>query len=330
MAIQASITRGDVTYTAGEALVANRRVGLKAGSTTTPPEVEYVDAGVVCIGLTTDNQPTSGKEINVRPITDPGTFYGVAAGAFAYAATLYGAADGKVDDTASGSAQWIALEAALADLDTVEMVLYPVLATTAATVSIADAGGFTAQATVEAALQEIYQDILSAQCLIPVPLTQWRIVDTNDIPAAASNGGVPAKDTDPILEFVNGDTDSAIRLNWAATSVVPVTTQIVLGPDFDVSADLVLHLLCNSDAAVDTISMTSDSFFMLGDTKVSDTISAGVNGTALTEHTITIAAADIPAGAQTLSIELTPGAHANDDLYVYATWFEHTRILRTS
>jgi hypothetical protein len=67
---------------------------------------------------------------------------------------------------------------------------------------------------------------------------------------------------------------------------------------------------------------------MVGDTKVSD-VTATITQAAA-DTIITIAAADIPAGAQTVTIELTPSAHAGDALYLYATWLEYTRVILTS
>lgn len=146
---------GYKTFLAGEDLVAHRRVGIKSGTTTVPPEVEYVDAGVQAIGVTMDNAK-SGQQIAIRLMSDNGTFLGVAADTFALDATLYAANDGKISDTSSGTAIGKALEAATAAGDIVEWVPFPVVSTTAATVSIADAGSYTSQTTVEAALQEIY------------------------------------------------------------------------------------------------------------------------------------------------------------------------------
>jgi hypothetical protein len=94
-------------------------VKLKAGTTTTPPEVEYAGAGEVAIGITLEHKK-SGQEISVAPPTKEGTFLVTAAGAFALNATLYGAADGKVSDTVSGNPILVSLQAATADGDIVE------------------------------------------------------------------------------------------------------------------------------------------------------------------------------------------------------------------
>ena len=115
------LNEGIRTFTAGEALVPNRRVKLKSGTVTTPPEVEYADAGEQHIG-STEIKSASGVAVTVRLRNQPGTRMVTAAGAFAVGATLYGAIDGKTDDAVSGSAIGVALEAATADGDIVEVL----------------------------------------------------------------------------------------------------------------------------------------------------------------------------------------------------------------
>jgi len=301
------------TFVAGEDLAAYVRVKIESGTTSDPPEVVAAGAGEQHIGVT-EYAVSDGDPVEL--ILNAAPRFSVAADTFSRGATLYGAAAGKISDTSSGSAIGQALEACTAAGDIVEWAPYQVLSTTAATVSIADTGTFTLAATVEAALAEIYQHIQSAQKFVPIPLTSWMLGDgTNTV----SFGG-PA--TDPILDMTNGDTDSALRFVWAAASVVPIITQIPLPPDLDVTADLVLHLRTGKDADANTVTLASDAYFNNGDTKVEDvtaTIAAAAG-----ETTITIAAADVPAGAQSLTLELTPSAHAGDALYLYASWLEYT------
>ena len=146
------MNNGIITVTSGEALASKRRVKIKSGTTTTPPEVEYADAGEQHIGIT-EYAEAIAKSLAVRTRTHPGTQEATAAGAFSVGAVLYGAADGKVDDASSGSAIGIALEAATADGDIVEIIDFTVMSTTAGGVSIADAGGYTSVTTVEVSTQ---------------------------------------------------------------------------------------------------------------------------------------------------------------------------------
>lgn len=106
---------GPKAFVAGEALEAYRRVKLNSSG-----RVVYADAGEEFIGFTT-NKVASGELVSVALRSAARTYKAVAAEAFALGATLYGANDGKVQDTASGSAQAIALEAATADGDVVEI-----------------------------------------------------------------------------------------------------------------------------------------------------------------------------------------------------------------
>lgn len=159
---------------------------------------------------------------------------------------------------------------------------------------------------------------------VPVPLTSVREISSNAIPNAAANGGLLASDSTPILNTTNGDTDSALRLAWAASNSDPIIFQVPLPPDLDEASVVEVHLRAAMAGATDTPVISADSYFNEGDTKVEDD-SAAITGTSYAEYTITIAAADVPAGAQTLSCELTPGAHTTDILYMTAIWVEYTR-----
>ncbi len=114
---------GKKTFKAGAALEARRRVKLKSGTTTTPPEVEHAGAGEAYIGIT-EYAVKSGEDVTVRLKSDPGTFEVecTVGTAIAIGASLYGAADGKVSDAVSGSAQFTALQAAGASNEHIEVL----------------------------------------------------------------------------------------------------------------------------------------------------------------------------------------------------------------
>lgn len=318
-------TNGPFTAQAGEALEAKRRVKIDASASATAgePVVVYADAGEAFIGIT-EFSVASGDNVTIVPITQPGLreVEVVIASAIAIGTVLYGGADGVLTDTSNGTAQGIAMKAPAADNEHIPVMVWSVASTAAGNVSIADSGSFTTAATVEAAIAEIYQHIITAQGFIPVPLTSWIIGDATN---SVEYGG-PA--TNPILDYANGDTDSALRWIWAAADVEEIITQIPLPPDFDPTADMVLHMLTKKDADANTVTLAADTYFMDGDTKVEDV--SGTIAQAYAETTITIAAADIPAGAQTVTIELTPSAHAGDALYLCGTWLEYTRKILTS
>lgn len=161
---------------------------------------------------------------------------------------------------------------------------------------------------------------------IPVPLTNLREIASNNIINAAGNGGLLASDTTPIFEYTNGDTDSAMRLRWAATNVDQLAFNTPLPPDMDFSANMVIKLIAAMGGATDTPPLTLESFFGPGDTKVTDT-SAAITGTTPAVYTITIDKSDLETNARKLFYngEITPGAHGTDTLLLYAMWIEYSR-----
>lgn len=110
---------GSKAFTAGEDLEAYRRVKLSAGSGT---QVEYADAGEAFIGFTAA-KAVSGEMVSVDLKTSGRTFKVTAAGAIAVGGSFYGAADGKVSATVSGSIQGVVLEATGSDGEIVEGLL---------------------------------------------------------------------------------------------------------------------------------------------------------------------------------------------------------------
>jgi len=315
-------TTGSKTFKAGEALEAARRVKIESGTTNDPPEVVYADAGEQFIGVT-KYKVADGDPVDIRLMTSEGTMEieVTVSAAITRGVTLYGAADGKISDASSGSAQGISLEAASASGEILEIQLFNVLSTTAATVSVADSGALITGATVEAALAEAFTHILSAQLPILIPLTTvWESDGTN---ASALTGS-----TTPILDMANGDTDSGLVLTWVASDSDAIIFQTPLPPNLDVASDIVVHFRALSGGSTDTPVIAADSYFNEGDTKVEDNSAA--LGAAVAENTITIDAADVPAGAQTFTCELTPGAHTTDTVVISAIWIEFTGVTLTS
>lgn len=217
MASQSTFVDGPKTFTAYEAMPMYSRVKVKSGTTTNPPEVHYADAGEQAIGVT-EHHVAAGAIVSVRLLNKEGTLLGIANDTFSRGATLYASNDGEISDTSSGTAIGIALEEATAAGDIVEYACFTIISTTAANVSIADAGTFTDTATVEAATQEIYQSIVSAQGFIPIPLTS--VFESDATNATALTGS-----TTPILDMADGDTDSGIILTWATPNVDAIIFQ---------------------------------------------------------------------------------------------------------
>lgn len=201
----------------------------------------------------------------------------------------------------------------------------------ASLVGIADAGTFTAQVTVEAALQEIYQHILTAQGPINIPLGAWREVDgSGDVANSAGGAGILSSNTTPILR---GDTAESWEISWAATNVDPIQFQTSLPPDFDGTANATLDLWVYTDNAggggIDAATFTVETGWD-GGALVSDTATDGSPATSWHKITATIAAGDIPDAPSNLSIALTPAAHANDPIQLVGARLNYKRKLLTS
>ncbi len=224
---------------------------------------------------------------------------------------------------------WVDIEPAIRQADVATHIADGSAAHAASAISGADAGGFTDETELEAMTQEIYQHLLSAQKFIPVSLMQLREATNFDVGAITANGGVLASDTTPVLEGIDDATDGCQRLVWVASNNDQVIFQTPLPPDIDVTADLVLHTRIASGGTTDAVGFTVDSFFNEGDTKVTDTSETNQTAT-VAEKITTIAADDIPAGEQTLTVGLTPVAHTTDTMNLIAAWLEYTPLLLTS
>jgi hypothetical protein len=326
-------TEGPVrTFLVGTAVEARRRVKIKAGTVTTPPEVEHAGLGEDFIGIT-EYAGAVGKDVGVRMNTAQGTFEVecTVGAAIARGTVLYGAAAGKMSDTSNGSAQAVALQVGASNQH-IEVALLNVKSTTAATVSIADSGNFTLAATVEAALAEIYQHLVTSQGFINVPLTSFRELAAGVGINAAGNGGILATDTSPIYTNI-GDGDAA-RIAWPAGNADQIQAQLNLPPDIDLTKNLVVHMLCSKDANVNNaVHMDGEAYFGESD---ADCFPAAAAANLLIqakgEYTATILAADLPA-TQTdfnMTLVLMPEAHAGDAVYLHGVWLEYTKKILTT
>jgi hypothetical protein len=169
---------------------------------------------------------------------------------------------------------------------------------------------------------------------IHLPLSLWREVSSNDIPAISDGplasdpdgfGGLLAKNTTPNYEVVNGDTDGQLRLEFAANNVTPIIQSFVLPPDFDTASDMLVYFRGESAGTTNVTTVFSlDTYFNEGDTKLEDDTSAFT--AAVVNAFATVAEADIPSDAKVCTIEATLGAHANDSIYIYGSWIQYTRL----
>jgi hypothetical protein len=316
------------TFTANGAITNKARVKLTNASATVPVQVELAGAGEQHIGIAMFAAATT-TPVAVKLRTYPGTHEGVANEAFTVGATLYGGATGGLKDTSDGTAIGIALEEATGVGDIVEFIDFTVISTTAAQISVA-AGGLSMPATVQAALAELYQGLVkTAQGFIPIPLTSFRALTAGRTGAAATGGGSLANDSTPILNTIaDGD---ALRITWAAADVAQIATSVVIPPDCDGTADIVVHMLCSKSAnANNACHLDGEAYFGESD---ADCFPAAAAANLLidtkAEYTATIANAAVPdtQADANMTLLLMPEAHAGDAVYLHAVWIEYTKKL---
>lgn len=153
-------------------------------------------------------------------------------------------------------------------------------------------------------------------------LAEAREVDANgDVGAIAAACGVLGSDTTPIYQSntPGSDGDNAARIAWAASNNDPIMFQCALPPHLDSTKDLTLSFLILSAGATDAVGFTVESWFNVGDTKVTDTSGTADNTAGGTVVTATIAADDIPTAAAGgfLTFTIAPVAHTTDIMYLY-------------
>jgi len=325
------LNEGIRTFTANGALGAKVRVKLTAASVTSPVQVEVAGAGEQHIGIT-EAAAADTALVAVRLRTYPGTHEGIASEALAVGATLYGAASGKIKDTSDGTAIGIALEEATADGDIIEFIDFTVISTTAAEISIADAGGIITGVTVEAALAEIMKGIKTAQHTI-------------------TPSHIALEDGTALTKFADGASgvgwtqlsskDLALRWNNQATPD-DIIMQFVMPQDYNDGADVVLHIpgtiIKVGGAVADSPKVTVEAYFSeIGAAPGADD-NCGGDSTEFTadgayeEATLTITAANAPAAPCVLTCVMHPkdGELGTDDFVILIPWLEVTRKCLTA
>lgn len=158
---------------------------------------------------------------------------------------------------------------------------------------------------------------------IPLDITTARLISANNI-QNTTEAGVPDGNTTPTLLRVNGATDKALRLTYAATVVTEIQfSPFVYPPDLDDTQSLNINILAAMSGATDTPVLTVSFFEGTGDTDAGGNTTA-VTGTNPAVYARNIGAADINPGRMA-NISITPGAHGTDSLYIYGVYVTYSR-----
>lgn len=186
-------------------------------------------------------------------------------------------------------------------------------------VDLNDSGVTTDVVDVSGALNAVFAE--AGVKHVDVSLPVLREVATMAVGNITANGGLLASDTTPILGPVNGATAGCQRVQWAASNNDVVMFQVSLPANLDDTLDITLGARIASGGTTNAVGFTVTSYFDETGAAVSDT--TGTNQTTTySTVTATIAAADVPAGARTMTVTLTPVAHTTDTLNLTALWLE--------
>lgn len=172
-------------------------------------------------------------------------------------------------------------------------------------------------------LESLYNKATSSFGHVDIPLHSFREVDADgDVSNIAANGGILASDTAPIME--GAGTTNAQRINWATGNVDRIASSVTLPRDFDGTQQCQVGVVLASGATngFDATVITNWN----GGADVSDTM---IDDPSATVHRteVTVAAADIPDDAMSVSVSFTPPAHASDAYHLYGVYLRYNKKL---
>lgn len=228
---------------------------------------------------------------------------------------------------------WVDIEPAIKQADVATHIADPTAAHAASAVSIADAGNFTASAQVEAALQEIYQSLLSAQGIIDIPTPYFSAAGVALAAFADGASDVPG--------FCVTSKGMGVRWNNHAAPL-PVACKLLVPPDADITANMTLHVIAAKVGATagDLPKFTVEAFNNVvgalydADADFGGDTDAMINAATKTiQHvTLTLALANLAAYPNFMELTLKPKATTlgTDDLIMFGAFIAYKKKLLTS
>lgn len=229
---------------------------------------------------------------------------------------------------------WIDIEPAIAFADIATHIADASAAHAASAISIADAGAHTAQTEAEAAMQEIYQHILTTKGHLSIPMPVITEAGVALAVFANASSATPG--------FCATAKGMGIRWNNHANPG-GVAVKIPVPPDADVAANMTLNILAakvgatEADAVTFTVLAYNNDVDALYDADVdfggATSAMGGTTATKTIQHvTLTLALANLTAypAAIELVINPTDGKLETDDVILLAAWIDYQRKLLTA
>ncbi len=308
-----------------------------------------------CVGVAVHDQDNSGgsaADLRVEVVTDQIFVFANSSGdpcaeTTAFGAIVYMEDDHTISKTNGGSQFAAGYFAGMEPDGTVRVMIStyrisPADLTTLATsagaglIGILDAGTFTAQTTVEAALAELYQVAKTVNASVAIPLASFLDADG-----------------DPLAKFIDASSPTfgfnlanseGLNLRWN-NDATPGTAlcQFSMPLDIDDTAAAELEFLCSKSGATsgDATTLTVGAYLVAaGDLHDADTalalVTNAITGAATAKTTAlltaTIGASDIQAAPRSMTFSVTPtaGLLGTDDFMIHAVYFRYKRKLLTS
>jgi hypothetical protein len=209
----------------------------------------------------------------------------------------------------------------------------PTAAGAASGATIADAGNFTAQTTVEGALQELYQDAKSTQGVIPLPASTFYLLTGAPLAVFADGTTTVPGST------MEGGKAFGVRWNNDAAPAA-ITRGFQIPPDMDITANATFHGRIAKTGATNNAGNTTtlvvgvfnqvDSALYDADTDFGGTSSAilpAATAKTIQNVTLTLALADLAAfpASATITIKPTAGTLNTDDLVLLDAYIQYKK-----
>jgi hypothetical protein len=304
---------GFKSFTAQSAITAWHRVQLYSGSGTA---VEHAGADEEFIGVA-QHSAAAGEQVTVRLRGQGGTFKVAAAGAITVGATIYGAADGEVDDTASGAPIGTNLEAATGADQIIEVVFNEL-----AKSSFGDAMGLVDRYSLVERFQR--SPVLNADIAVSENL-DFELLGTNAATANSvqdAGGGVKlttaGADGDGMIILPHLDTNQSAwaTTDWLTNKELEWECLIKTGTAAQIGNAIIWAGLKLTNT--DVIATDNDQLFFRYENGVNSgkwQVTASATGTDDTDDTgVTVAAATNYRLRLSVGADLVPKAYINDAL----------------
>lgn len=183
-------------------------------------------------------------------------------------------------------------------------------------------GGFTGSLNTAVTVSELSTNLRLGY--IPLNLGTARIISSNTIQNTVE-GGVPDGNTSPSLLRVNGATDKQTRIAWAASNSAELQFDVLAIPaDFDGLTAWTVRLSAAMAGTTDTPTVAIGVWRGVGGADIGGA-TLGITGTTVGTYFRGVTGDTGTTTGTPVSIQLVPGTHTTDILYLYAAWIEYTR-----